>query len=529
MNVLIINLTRFGDLLQTQPILSGYARNGQKAGLACLENFSAAAELLRDVEYVQALPGAGLLAKLNQDWRYGLAQIRVWEDGLLQQFRPDVVVNFTASLSTRLLSRALLIRAGTMGMNPEQEGFCLDQYGFGLNTNPWVTFLQASSKNRGCSPFNLVDLFWQASKLGSGPREYHLKEPDAQLKSTMRSMLEQACGSGEASDKRNGFVGFQLGASDNRRRWPVAYFAELGGYLEEKLGLVPVLLGSNIEAGLAERYFEAGGKGISLVGKTDLPHLAAAVSELELLVSNDTGTMHLAAGLGVPIVAFFLATAQPWDTGPYKAGNLCLEPDMQCHPCRFNARCEYDHGCRFVITPETVAGFIHHHRTAGEWGQASTKGARAWETSVENDGFMRLASLSGHEKEDRTQWLLMQRSVYKAFLNRDDTEPALQEEYALSKAAQTEIQAALHQAAGLLTLLYEQGKVLSVNPREALKKKFMVTWQRLQSLWDESEYFNVLSYLWLCDSQEAEKGMQSILEMILHWQVLVQRFSSLLT
>lgn len=37
-----------------------------------------------------------------------------------------------------------------------------------------------------------------------------------------------------------------------------------------------------------------------------------------MLITNDTGTMHLAAGLNLPILAIFLATAQPWDTGPYQ-------------------------------------------------------------------------------------------------------------------------------------------------------------------------------------------------------------------
>ena len=49
--------------------------------------------------------------------------------------------------------------------------------------------------------------------------------------------------------------------------------------------------------------------------------LAAVLRQSRLIVTNDTGTMHLAAGLGVPVLALFLATAQPWDTGPYREGS----------------------------------------------------------------------------------------------------------------------------------------------------------------------------------------------------------------
>jgi ADP-heptose:LPS heptosyltransferase len=71
MNTLVINLTRFGDLLQTQPVLSGLAAQG-RTGLVCLDNFQAATEVLAGLDTVHPLQGAALLASLDRGWLEGL-------------------------------------------------------------------------------------------------------------------------------------------------------------------------------------------------------------------------------------------------------------------------------------------------------------------------------------------------------------------------------------------------------------------------------------------------------------------------
>ena len=177
------------------------------------------------------------------------------------------------------------------------------------------------------------------------------------------------------------YVGMQLGASEARRRWPLEYFVALGEHLALS-GVVPVLLGGPGERTLAERYTLAAQHfHVDCVGRTSLEELAGVLASVHLLVTNDTGTMHLAAGLGTPILAIFLCTAQPWDTGPYLAGSLCLEPDMVCHPCAFGTSCPYDHGCRWTITPQAVAEFVVNHLETGQWGE--------WKASMQPDSGLR--------------------------------------------------------------------------------------------------------------------------------------------
>jgi hypothetical protein len=118
----------------------------------------------------------------------------------------------------------------------------------------------------------------------------------------------------------------------------VAAFVRAGRVLWSEDGRMPVLLGTASEGHLAREFLEeADYPCVDLTGQTDLQTLAAVLTRMDLLLTNDTGTMHLAAGLGVPVAAVFLATAQPFDTGPYLEGSLSLEPDLPCHPCSFGS------------------------------------------------------------------------------------------------------------------------------------------------------------------------------------------------
>ena len=66
-DVLLLNLTRFGDLLQCQPLVQDLHDSGHKVGLVCLDNFAAALPLLRHVQTAWPLPGAKLMAALDRD------------------------------------------------------------------------------------------------------------------------------------------------------------------------------------------------------------------------------------------------------------------------------------------------------------------------------------------------------------------------------------------------------------------------------------------------------------------------------
>jgi len=77
----------------------------------------------------------------------------------------------------------------------------------------------------------------------------------------------------------------------------------------------------------------------NLTGQTDLPGLIDALTGLSVLVTPDTGVMHLAAALGVPVMAFFLSSAWCHETGPYGAGHRVWQAVTECAPCLEAAPC----------------------------------------------------------------------------------------------------------------------------------------------------------------------------------------------
>jgi ADP-heptose:LPS heptosyltransferase len=516
-NVLVLSLTRFGDLLQTQPVLSGLKAQGHATGLVCLENFAGAAALLRDLDQTLPLRGARFLACLERgDWRGSLGELDGFLAGVRRSFRPDVLVNLTPSLSARLLARAL----GAA----EVRGFCVDPFGFNDDASDWAAFLQLASAQRGQSPFNVADLFRRAAGLTGPGTPLELLPPLAEDRAWAGELLR----SQEPAAGVRGYAALQLGASEDRRRWPESSFAELGARLWNERGLLPVLLGSAQEQALAERFRQAAPDlpCVDLTGRTSLNRLAAALTRCDLLVTNDTGTMHLAAGLGLPVAAIFLATAQPVDTGPYRPGCLCLEPDLDCHPCGFGRDCDRQEACRRAVDVEAVLSCAVS-LLEPERGLGHVPGARVWRTVLDDEGFLGLESLSGHGGTDRARWLDAQRRLYRRFLDGLDPEPWTGPAPLRDPAAAASTAAALEKAAGLLQLLEQQLQLLQRDARPVFKAKFLANCRLLQSLFGDEPRLGVLGALWLFQSQQAARDLALLSLLIRRYGRLVRAFLSL--
>ena len=500
MNVLIINLTRFGDLIQTQPVVSGYKRLGHRVGLVCLENFAAAATLMDGVDEVFAFPGAGLLSGLDRDWRLAVRDAVDFKASVLETFFPDRTVNLTPSVACRLLAFDLTPPGG------ETVGFTVDEFGFNADTSAWAAFLQMAGGNRGASPFNVCDIFRRTAGLGDEGNSLELARPGADILARADELLGRDTAEGE------GFVALQMGASEDRRRWPVGYFVRLAQTLWERDRLVPVLLGAKAEGELGHRFLaDAECPCVNLIGGTSLTELAGVLTRCAALATNDTGTMHLAAGLGVPVCAVFLATAQPWDTGPYRAGNICLEPDMACHPCSFGKTCGFEGACRRSVTPEAMYGYLKS--LLGGDVPARFEGVRAWKSMTGGDGFMALESLSGHGDTDRALWIAMQRAHYLPFFDGGAFRGKTGLAGRMSRQMADDLSKTLTSAHDMLFLLSRQGMLLAHNPRPQAKTKYLASWQRLQNILTADGNLNILGSLWMFESQQRGSDLASLLEM----------------
>jgi heptosyltransferase-2 len=159
-------------------------------------------------------------------------------------------------------------------------------------------------------------------------------------------------------DLERELIGISPGAAwGPSKRWPAEHFAAAVAALCPDDNRQAVFFGSPADRELIDRITSSiSTRAVSLAGAFDkLRHLIAAVRRCRLLITNDSGPMHIAAALGVPLVAIFGPTDErisgPWTTG---RGKSTILRDPACRPC-YNPRCDGDgRPCLARIAPEQV-------------------------------------------------------------------------------------------------------------------------------------------------------------------------------
>jgi lipopolysaccharide heptosyltransferase II len=145
------------------------------------------------------------------------------------------------------------------------------------------------------------------------------------------------------------------GRWDNKR-WPVQYFADLAKRLREIPGLRLVVLGSKDEHSLGEAIAAAVPDFcVNLAGATTFDEMIEWIRLSRLVITNDTGPMHVAAAMGRPVVAIFGPT-NPLNTGPYRQlQNVVQAKTLPCVPC-LKSKCAYQYpiACLHAITPAAI-------------------------------------------------------------------------------------------------------------------------------------------------------------------------------
>lgn len=118
------------------------------------------------------------------------------------------------------------------------------------------------------------------------------------------------------------------------KQWPKNNFARLADNLID-MGAIVVFTGSLEDRGEIKKICESmdhDAQDINLAGQTSLKELAALFSLANLVITTDTGPMHLAAAVQAPLIALFGPTA-PWRTGPYGDGHVIIRRNLPCSPC----------------------------------------------------------------------------------------------------------------------------------------------------------------------------------------------------
>ncbi len=183
-------------------------------------------------------------------------------------------------------------------------------------------------------------------------------------------------------------VALNLGATRPQKRWPSEHFAQI---IRQQMtrGVNVVLLGGvsdaeREQASLLKKTSDdtAGPVGglLDLVGKTTIMQLAALVKCSSVIVTADTGAMHIASAVGTPQIALFGST-DPERSGPYDPTNsIIIYNRLACSPCDSRPTCNGAYTCMDGITPDTVGlkinGVLNRARTTRELIVAASGHAR---------------------------------------------------------------------------------------------------------------------------------------------------------
>ncbi len=126
--------------------------------------------------------------------------------------------------------------------------------------------------------------------------------------------------------------------------WPAERFAAVADGLVDDFGADVVLFGSNSEIDICRQITKSmRHRAVSLAGQTSMSELPALFARCHLFVGNDSGAMHVAAAVGVPVVAVFGST-DPEGTAPMTAHRAIIQHKVACSPC-FLRECPIDHRC----------------------------------------------------------------------------------------------------------------------------------------------------------------------------------------
>lgn len=307
---LVIQAARFGDLVQSKRLVLTLARRGT-VHLAVDAALADLARLLYPFAVVHglALHGTPTASGLEANKKV----LATWRTTHF-----DAVCNCNFSGLTAALCRIF----------PQERVHGYRWDAGGIVRSPWARTGFLLSRKRCASPLNLVD-FW--AHFAPEPLPAHAVNPPA---------------------RRGGQgLGVVLSGREARRSLPAAVLANVVTTAFGALGGTDIrLLGTAAEQPTARRLLRllpghVRSRVRDLSGKTDWAGLSHALAGLDALISPDTGSMHLAAHLGVPVLAFFLSSAWCHETGPYGQGHHVWQAAPPCAPCLESAPCPHGTTC----------------------------------------------------------------------------------------------------------------------------------------------------------------------------------------
>jgi ADP-heptose:LPS heptosyltransferase len=369
-----------GDLAQTVPLLARLEQEwpGVAIDLVVDTRLASMAALLPGLRQVLSYDFREFLDQTHTDVSGGKVlprELAAWA----QPLKPagyDRVINLTFTRRSGLLAAVLGV--------PDTRGAVTTAEGITVLRNPWLSYCVDMHRFRRVNRFNLADLFALG---GSGPGSF------APIRLALPREADEWAREFLARHTRKGGIpalAVQIGASKAKKAWRPEYFGRTMAALSRRTPCTFVLIGTQNDvadiAQAVEAYRAAGGTSefCDAVGQTTVPQLAALLSHCRLLLTNDTGPMHLAVGVGTQVINLSVGHVDFRETGPYGPGHWVVQPVLDCAPCDITQVCEH-HRCKDRIVPDQVASLASHVLGNAPCPTGWT-GFRVFESGVDADG-----------------------------------------------------------------------------------------------------------------------------------------------
>lgn len=230
-----------------------------------------------------------------------------------------------------------------------------------LQNNPRSALLRKRLKTKSVN-FNKLDIqkfllvrfkINRMQNAGSIPQRYSRTIDKISLDNSGLDLFTEKNVSAELKNNER-YIGICPGAKHFTKRWPREYFIDLGNMLT-KNGFKVVLLGGIDDKNLCTDLVKEIKNSIDLCNDDDILQTASNMQKCEAVICNDSGLMHAACAMKVPVLVFFGSTVKEFGFVPYNNKNIILENNsLKCRPCSHIGRsnCPKKHfKCMMEITP----------------------------------------------------------------------------------------------------------------------------------------------------------------------------------
>jgi lipopolysaccharide heptosyltransferase II len=332
-HILVIRLDLIGDLVLSMTIVRALKHSYPEAEIDLLALPASAQVVMHDPDLND------IITYDPNVWRRpkALLQVKNWRNAS----------NLLRHLRARRYDIAVSVFGNWAGIIAALSG-AKRRVGFGRESYPGLMTDNVRGRHwRPGDHKHEVDYCLELAKAAGATIDLADRIPRLYVYPLAQQQLEQLL-THEAVDRNKHLIVCHLSSNNGQsKRWPIPYWATLIDKLIRDLDTQVMLTGAQGDLPLIESVTSCMQEhAINLAGKTNLPQLVALLQQANLVISGDSGPMHIAAALGTPLIAIHGPT-DPALSGPVSTTATVLRSDIWCSPC-YNAKDTAD--CRFFTT-----------------------------------------------------------------------------------------------------------------------------------------------------------------------------------